>query len=78
MGRKKKKLKRRRRGRRRTVGLRNMLIIPSLQTSSKVLEIFVLGSNHPTVLIMPLLNKVIECGIRSLDISSERCLVLLD
>jgi len=78
MWRKKKKLIRRRGGRRRKVGLRNMSVMPSLQTGPKVLEILVLGSNHPTELIIPLLNKVTECSMLGLNISSEECLLFLD
>jgi len=77
MGKKKKKLKRRSRGRRRRAGLRNMLITPTLQISPKVLEILVLGSNHPMKLIMLLLNKVTKYGMLSFNISLEGCLLLL-
>ena len=55
-----------------------MLIMPSLQTSPKVVEVLVLGSNHPIKLIMLLLNKVTECGMLCLNISSKGCLFALD
>ena len=69
MVKKKKQLKRRRRARERWVGLRNMSITPSLQRIPNVLGIFILGSNHPTKLVMPPLNKVMECDMLSLNIS---------
>jgi len=63
---------------RRRVGLTDMPIIPSLPTSPKVLEILVMGNNRPLELILSLLNKVIEHGMLSLNISSKGCLFLLD
>jgi len=41
----------------------------SVKISLKVFEILILGSNHPTELIMPLLNKLTKDGMLRLDIS---------
>ena len=43
----------------------------------KVLEVLISGGDHPTKLIMPLLDKVTERGMFSLNVSSEGCLLLL-
>jgi len=58
--------------------VRNIPITPSLQASPKILEILVIRTNHPTELIMSLLNKFMECGMLNLNISKEGCLLLLD
>jgi len=42
------------------------------------LKVLVLRSNHSMELIMPLLDKVTEDGMFSLNVSSEECLLLLN
>ena len=61
--------RRRRRDKRRRVGLRYMPITPILKIIPKDLEILILGSNHPTELVMLFLNKVTEVSMLSLDIN---------
>ena len=55
-----------------------MLIMPCLETSPIVLEIFVFGDYHPMELIRSLLDKVIEDGILGLDKGSKGCFLLLN
>jgi len=60
------------------MGLRYILITQSFTTSHKVLEILILGSNHSTNLIMPLLNKAMERSMLRLNISPVRNVALLE
>ena len=52
-------------------------ITPGLKTSLKVLEISILGGNHPTEFIMLLLNRVTKDEFLKLDIYCMGGLVLL-
>ena len=62
-------LERKRRGRRGRVGLRYKLITPGVKTILKVLEILILGGNHPSKLIVPFPNKVMKGTKLRMDIS---------
>ena len=52
----------RRRGRR-WVRLREMPIPPSVKTRTKVLKVLILRNNHPSELIVPLLDKLPKSGM---------------
>ena len=59
------------------MGLREMPVPPSLKASTKVLEVLVLGSNHPSELIMSLLDKITKSGMLISSIYPEGGLLLL-
>jgi len=67
----------RRKGRR-WMGLREMPIPPSLKGRTKVLKVLVLRSNHPSELIMPLLDKLPKSGMLRSNISLKGGLLFLN
>ena len=62
----------------RGVGLREMPIPPSLKARTKVLKVLVLRSNHPSELIMPLLDKLPKSGMLRSNMSPKEGLLFLE
>jgi len=55
-----------------------MPVPPSLEATTKVLEVLVLGSNHPSELITPLLDKITKSGMLKSNICPEGSLLFLN
>ena len=67
----------RRRGRR-WVWLREMPIPPSVKACTKVLKVLSLRSNHPSELIIPLLDKLSKSGMLRSNISPKGGVLFLN
>jgi len=55
-----------------------MPVPPSLKASTKVLEVLLLGSNHPSELIMSLLDKITKSHMLKSNMCLEGGLLLLN
>ena len=62
----------------RWVGFRDTPIPPSVKARTKVLKVLILRSNHPSKLIMPLLDKLLKSGMLRSNISPKGRLLFLN
>jgi len=58
--------------------LREMPIPPSVKTRTKVLKVLILRNNHPSELIVPLLDKLPKSGMLRSNISPKGGLLFLN